>query len=217
EAYGLADAIAKLTGWLKVRPKSWDLCLLLGNLHVQADQVSQGIEIYRKALGFADKANQKVEATVRIGGAYYRLGKLREAEKAYLAALKIVPNHAPTLNNLAYLYVNDMNQPAKALPHSALAFKQMPYDRNILDTYGWVLAALGDYGKAERSLNRSLQMGRPMPPSLYHLGWVYEKTGRVTQAHLRYQQALKLLADGKDDRLRQAVNKALERLKKRKG
>ena len=217
QAYGLADAIAKLTGWLKVRPKSWDVCLLLGNLHVQANQASQGIEMYRKAIEFADKAYQKAVATARIGGAYHGLGKFREAEKAYLAVLKVDPNHVPTLNNLAYLYVNEMNQPAKALPHSALAFKRMPYDQNILDTYGWVLAALGDYGKAERYLNRSLQMGRPMPPSLYHLGWVYEKTGRVTQAHLRYQQALKLLADGKDDRLRQAVNKALERLKKQKG
>lgn len=217
ETYGLADSIAKLTGWLKVRPKSWDICILLGNLHVQADQASQGIQMYRKAIGFADKVYHKAEAMVRMGEAYYGLGKFREAEEAYLAALKIAPNHAPTLNNLAYLYVNDMNQPAKALPHSALAFKQMPYDRYVLDTYGWVLAALGDYGKAERYLNRALQAGGPIPPSLYHLGWVYEKTGRVTQARLRYQQALKLLADGKDDRLRQAVNKALERLKKRKG
>ncbi len=214
EAYGLPDAIKKLAGWLTVRPRGWDIYLLLGNLQIEAKQVQQGINTYEKAFGFAQKPFQKAEAKARMGAAYYGLGKFPDAEKTYLEALKIAPNHAATLNNLAYLYVNDMNQPAKALPYATRAFKQMSNDRNILDTYGWVLAKQGDYAKAEQILNRSLQMGTPTPPNLYHLGWVHEKTGRVTQATMRYQQALKALADGKNDRLRKAINDGLERLKK---
>ncbi len=214
EAYGLTDAIVKLTGWLTVRPRSWDICLLLGNLQVQAKQTSQGIKSYENAFEFARQPSQKAEAKARIGTAYYKLGKFADAEKGFLEALKIAPKHAATLNNLAYLYVNDMKQPAKAQPYATRAFKRLPNDQNVLDTYGWVLAKLGEYAKAEQLLNRALQMGTATPGNLYHLGWVHEKTGRVKQATMRYQQALKLLADDEDKRLRQTVTKALERLKK---
>jgi tetratricopeptide (TPR) repeat protein len=214
ETYGLEDAIKKLSGWLPVRPKSRDIHLLLGDLHVQANQAQEGIKMYVKAFELADKPVQKAETRVRMGLVYHKYGKFPEAEKSYLAALKIIPNHSATLNNLAYLYVSQLNQPAKALQYAERAFKRKPNDRNILDTYGWVLAALGQYNKAERFLNRSLQMGEAMAPNLYHLGWVHEKTGRVTQAALRYQQALKLLADSKDAQLQKAVKEALERIKK---
>ncbi len=214
ETYGLTDSIVKLTGWLTARPKSRDFHLLLGDLHVQANQATEAIKMYVKAFELADKPVQKAETRVRMGLLYHRYGKFPEAEKSYLEALKIIPNHSTTLNNLAYLYVSQMNQPAKALQYAERAFKQKPNDRNILDTYGWVLAALKQYDKAERFLNRSLQMGEALAPNLYHLGWVHEKTGRVTQAALRYQQALKLLADSKDTQLQKAVKEALERIKK---
>ena len=148
---------------------------------------------------------------------YSTLGKHQQAEQAYLAVLTQQPDDTQALNNLAYLYTNDMEQPAKALPHAQRALTLARNDPNVLDTLGWTLARMGQMDTARKTLLRAIQAGAGMPASCYHMGWSYEKdpAGRLEQAIGYYRMGLHLVSPGRQDPLRQLLEQGVERVSQR--
>lgn len=225
-AYGGESAIAKLTDWARRRPDEWLVVALLGDLHAGAGadpdanltpaqkqaHRSKAITTYQAARRMAKKPPEIAVMDRRLGRAYYADRKYPQAEQAYLAALKVLPNDISSLNNLAYMYANELNQPAKALPHAEKALKFMPRDANILDTYGWVLAKLKKYPEAEKKLEQSIRYKADLPANRYHLGWVYEQTGRIQAAKNQYRLGMELVRQRKNDPLRKTLQEALRRV-----
>jgi tetratricopeptide (TPR) repeat protein len=125
------------------------------------------------------------------------------------------------MNNLAYLYVDDLDDPNGALVWAKKAYRLQP-DFNVLDTYGWVLARLGgqqsDPGKKQDLLNQARQvLERSMElqktsANRYHCGWVMEQQGQKDKALRLYQQAFADVRDKKSDPLYEPLKKAIDRL-----
>jgi len=216
EAYGLSKSLEKLTQWTGERAGNWRLYLILGVLQAEADSVQESIKVLRTARQLAGK-NELAAALAdrQLGASYYRLRKFSEAEAAYTASLKTRPDDPQVLNNLAYLYTNDLNQPKKALPYAAEATRQMPNNAKVLDTFGWTLARIGKLADAERALVRAVQLERPLAASRYHLGWVYEQLGRLEEALKQYRQGYEMVRSNTDDPLHGPVKEALERVREK--
>ncbi|MGA2265330.1 MAG: tetratricopeptide repeat protein [Phycisphaerae bacterium] len=214
QAVGVNAAISKVTGWLKTGGDNTLLYLLLGMLYDNAKDYPKAAEALTKASSIAANPADKAVAERELGMTYYQMQKFTEAENSYLASLKDNGNDSATLNNLAYMYVSDMDQPAKAKPYAAQAAKIVPDSAEVLDTYGWVLAKTGDYVSAEKELLRAFQLSRvPVSSALiqYHLGWVCEQTRRAGEAVQHYRQSLEILHNP-DDPLAKDISKALERV-----
>jgi Tfp pilus assembly protein PilF len=142
-----------------------------------------------------------------------RADLLAISEKAYLESLSVAPDNNDALNNLAYLYVEYLNQPDKAFPYAQRAYILSPGVANVADTYGWVLAKLKRYDKAIDVLEQVIEVPEGNPAFRYHLGWVYEQTGQRDKARGQYESALTATTDDKAP-LYDLLKKAIERVKK---
>ena len=214
-AYGLAGATAKFDAWLAARPGDWQLCLMLGVLHGQAEHYAESVETLLKARSLATSPDQRFLTEKYLGTHYYQLRNFGEAEKAYLASLKINPADVQSLNNLAYMYTNDLGQAQKALPYAAAAARRLPSNARVLDTYGWTLAKLDKLDEAEQYLIRAVQLEAPLAASRYHLGWVYEKMKRFDEALKQYRQGFEMVRTKTKDPLHEVLKKALERVRQK--
>lgn len=94
--------------------------------------------------------------------------RYEEARKIYEDMLKLDPDHLLSLNNLAYLLMNDMNDPQAALPYSERAAQLSPNDGSVLDTLGWNHVLLKNYDDAVARLRQAMQIKEDMAAIHYH-------------------------------------------------
>ena len=213
ESFGRDKAIARLPEW-RGRPKEWQLHHVLAGLHRGAENLPKAAKALVKARGLTeDKSVDRARMETELGMTYYRMGRHAEAEKAYLAALPIMPNDASLLNNIAYLYAVDLKCPADALPYAEKAYARAPGSVNVLDTYGWVLALLKRYGEAEEYLTQAAELPNTVPVARYHLGVVHQRQGKPAEALKQYKLALEMVAEkpGEKD-LREKLSAAIKQI-----
>jgi tetratricopeptide (TPR) repeat protein len=216
DAYGAANAPAKFDAWLAGdQAKNWRLYLVLGVLYGEANDPAKALEALSKARELANDPLARFLAWRHLGATWYAIGKFAETEKAYLECIKIRDDDVQVLNNLAYLYTNDMNQPRKGLPLAEKAAQLSPDNARVLDTYGWTLAKLDKMSDAEGALVRAVQLEAPLAVSRYHLGWIYEHTGRLEDALKQYRQGFEMVRTNKDDSLYVTLKEAVERVTKK--
>ena len=143
---------------------------------------------------------------------YYQTGQFDQAERTYLKVLDVSPEDVTTLNNLSFLYSNELNKPDRALPYAKKAIERAPFNSDVLDTYGWTLAKLGQYDQAEIFLARAVQLGQASPMVRYHLGWTYEQIGRLGDSQRQYQSGLDILRNRPDEQAELLLKEAIERV-----
>jgi tetratricopeptide (TPR) repeat protein len=207
EAYGPKAAIDRMVARAKQRPNDWHLAVLVGGLCTAAvadpeakltaaernKYLKLSIESYTTSITKTKNSGEVAVLSNRLGKCYYDMGQPREAEKAYKKCLEIQPDNNAALNNLAYLYVDDLNEPKKALPYVQKVIRLRPQDPNVLDTYGWVMGKLKRYGDAKKYLQRSIERDPELAACRYHLGWVFEQTEDRKQAMKHYRLGLELV------------------------
>jgi tetratricopeptide (TPR) repeat protein len=221
--------LSKLVDWAKSRPNDMPAFYFLGNIADDAGDFDLAEQTFNQMAKLAKTPADKLQITGLLGSTYYQRHEqnrsekdyLAKAEKCFLDVIKESPKDVKSLNNLAYLYVDDYNDPAKAMPYAELAAKIQP-DSNVLDTYGWILANQADrqansqdrqngLDQAKGILERSVQLDSATA-NRYHLGWVYEKVGRSEEALKLYRQVFENVRDKKTDPLYEPIKKAVERL-----
>ena len=193
-SYGLEAARKKVAAWgEKYRANDWRVCGLLGEWSASAGDASGAETLLLKAQRLAVKTADKVRAQIILGDFYSKEKRLSESERAYKKALEIDPNDTMVANNLAYLYVAKLNDPAKALPFAITAAETLPNNADVLDTYGWTLAKLKRYEDALQYLRESVQLDDTQVANRFHLGWTLEQTGRLTDAMREYRKGLDIV------------------------
>jgi len=124
-------------------------------------------DIYRARSDY-DAARQQYEAVTRLDpyayNNYYRLGlvdqlleRLQEAAAAYLKALDLKPEDAPSNMSLGTVYYA-LNQPQEALKYAERAVKYDPKSSAAWVNFGLVLDATEDYPRAEDAYRKSLDL-----------------------------------------------------------
>jgi Flp pilus assembly protein TadD len=213
-------AIAILRTVLARRPTAHDVptMTLLGALYNKAGNFTGAVDMLTQA---ASRATDPAETNAihrELGAAYVQTHQFAQAERAYLAALGADGNDPASLNNLADLYVNDLDQPDKALPYAAKAAQLAPDNGSILDTLGWALARTGSSDEAAKHLAKALKLvTNPISVAhvQYHLGWIDEQAGRRTKAARHYRQGLDALKGRQDHPAYALLSEALHRVQRR--
>jgi tetratricopeptide (TPR) repeat protein len=202
-SFGDVDAFAReAASWIQQRP---DEPVLLASVAQQLLQ-SGATQHYQTAKAYAQQAAQaaknnrvRADAYILLGQLCYNLQEYEDSAEAYRRGLQEAPGDVPALNNLAYVYAEQLGKPDQALPYARRAARLMPDNARILDTYGWTLAQAGQYTEAIEPMSRAVELAPDEAKALllYHQGFVYEKLRQWPNAKRAYERALaqEIIAD----------------------
>lgn len=147
------------------------------------------------ALAALETAHKKLPEDALLTAALAsRLAKVDQAERAaalYEELIKSAHGDAAALNNLAMLYTDRLDDPARgvALAEQAYALAQAPA---VMDTLGWALLQRGAPKDLKRAHTLLLSASQSLtsPTSKYHLGAVLIAIGKQDQGKQIVRQAL---------------------------
>jgi tetratricopeptide (TPR) repeat protein len=122
---------------------------------------------------------------------YYATQQLDQAEEYYRKALKLKPDAAETLNNLAYLLAEQNRKIEEATAMAQTAVKLEPNNASYLDTLGWLHYRAGNLDQALNILLKSAQIAPGQGEILMHIGVVYLDKGEFSTALDYLKQAQK--------------------------
>ena len=134
-----------------------------------------------------------------LADAQARTGNFAAARRAYEGALKLRPNDAEALNNLANVLLR-LKDPG-ALKFAENALEQSPKNPLLLDTAGWANHIAGNKDRA-LALLRDARLREPGNPEIrYHLAAVLAQAGRKAEAKEELEAAMRVNAtfDGNQD------------------
>ncbi len=221
-AFGLDAALKKLQERLAAAPNDAVVRFSLSML-----QLRQADEMERK--GRRDEANALREQVARAlqetaavvkedpvrlellraqAQVVYTLKRYEETVKLYKQMLDIAPEDLVALNNLAYMLMTDMNQPKESLQYAKKAAELAPFNANVLDTYGWNLAMLGQYTEALGPLGIAIDAEPDNAAVLYHRAATYHKISKLPDQ--KPEQQTVALARAKDE-ARRAYDAAVKK------
>ncbi len=123
-----------------------------------------------------------IQARIALAAIYETVGRIAEAQKMCEKVLEINPDFAPAANNLAWLLLQQGQDPDRALNLAKKAKAQLPDDPSIADTLGLALIVNGHYAKAVSELRDAAEKAPRNPTVFYHLGLAYWKNGENDQA-----------------------------------
>ncbi len=215
-AYGLEDGSNKMLLWAEDREfeegreGDWQIYTIIAVMDTDAGEYDRALELLDKAMAFTIEPEEKASVMHLTGQAYYAKGDYANSAASYERALEFNPT-AVTRNNLAYVYVDRLDDPESALPHAELAAELQPMSPEVLDTLAWTLTKLKRYDPAVRYFNKSLNL-TPLPVTRYHLAYTLERMGRVTASQQQAQAALLMLQTQPDPVLAEKIRELLDRL-----
>jgi len=131
--------------------------------------------------------------------------------------LKLQPDNATAMNNLAFLLADNNMQIDKAVEYSRRAFQASPGEPTFLDTHAYALYRAGQFTQAERYLRQAIQLyerSNTLPPwDVYkHLGMALQGQKKNKEARTAFEKALEL---GKEipEKERSSLEKMIQSLK----
>jgi Flp pilus assembly protein TadD len=131
-----------------------------------------------------------IQAYMTLGTIYERQNKNVEARNMYEKALEIKSDFAPAANNLAWLLLQENEDPDRALDLAKIAKEQLPDDPNVADTLGLAWLHKGIYTAAIAELSEAVEKLPENQTVQYHLGLALWKNGEKEQAIEALERAL---------------------------
>ncbi len=211
--------LASAAGWVEKRPDDPVLLTTIAGAIVNAptskEHSRQAKAYLETALAQTQDANLRATAQAILGQTWYNLGQYTKSRDAYLAALQVQPDNITALNNLAYVYAENLDDPSRALPFARRAARIEPENPSILDTYAWTLARTGRYEEALAPMEQAVRLAAESSAGLleYHLGYIHEQLGHLRSAQRTYQSALQ--RESTDAETREKIQQGLSRVQAR--
>jgi putative PEP-CTERM system TPR-repeat lipoprotein len=123
-----------------------------------------------------------------LAGAYLAKQQYDLAVKQYQAVLAQHPDHAATLNNIAWIYQQKKN-PA-ALEYAERAYQHAPDSPAIMDTLGWILVEQGEAERGVSLLKKAVSSAPEAAEIRYHYAIGLHRTGDNAGARKELEQLL---------------------------
>ncbi|MDP6786901.1 MAG: tetratricopeptide repeat protein [Rhodospirillales bacterium] len=187
------EAIALLDAMGAERPDRPEPFINLGDIQRNHDRMEEAVKAYDEAvkrIGALERRHWSLLYTRGI--ALERSKQWARAEADFLAALEFEPEQPYVLNYLGYSWVDQGVHLERAQKMIERAVELRPNDGYIVDSLGWVLYRLGNFGGAVRELERAVEL-RPEDPIINdHLGDAYWRVGRRQEARFQWRRSLSL-------------------------
>jgi tetratricopeptide (TPR) repeat protein len=142
---------------------------------------------------------------------YQKSGDAEQARVAYEEAVKYNAQDPVSLNNLAYLLSDELDNPQLALPYArqaALLSERAP----VLDTLGWIYVKLGQCQEGVAELTRAVQADDFLCVARHHLGEAYRQCGDFETAGNVLRAAAQCARRAGDTELFEQINASMERV-----
>ncbi|MBN1291460.1 MAG: tetratricopeptide repeat protein [Candidatus Latescibacteria bacterium] len=165
------------------------LKLVEANLYLDLKRYDDAIAIL-EWLSTSDPEN--IHFMIRLSLAYDVSKQFNKAEDVLLKVLKINPDHALALNNLAYMYMENETNINKAITMVKRALVLDPNNGAYLDTLGWGYYKKGDYKEARKHVENALKIADIQDKGVIfeHLGDIMLKLGNKKEAAEAYNNAI---------------------------
>lgn len=167
-----------------------DVYLRLGEVYRRARDYNNSVQALQKAQ-VALPENVQVLSTLAL--VFEASNRHNEARQAYAATLKLDPNNAVALNNLAFLLAETGTKEEidDALTKAQRAKQLLPNLLEISDTLGWIYLKK-DLAENAIDIFKDLVSKEPNISTYhYHLGMAYKQKGDKTKALDQLREALK--------------------------
>ncbi|MBI3312422.1 MAG: tetratricopeptide repeat protein [Candidatus Omnitrophica bacterium] len=168
--------------------------MVLGMAYESGRQFEAAEEAYGQA---ARSAPQAVEPLLHLIALLHREGKLEEAQQAGQKALEIEPDHPEVLNSLGFLYADMGIHLEEAVKLIERALSQDPRNAAYLDSLGWAYFKMDRLDEAIPLLEEAVRLDAD-GEILDHLGQVYWKAGKESEAEAAFKRGLVLETKDQD-------------------
>jgi tetratricopeptide (TPR) repeat protein len=152
----------------------------------------EAIEFLQSGLAYTteEETDLRLQMHILLGDLYHQQENHLLSDKNYSDALKIQPSNALVLNNFAY-YLGLRNQELdRALGMSRRALEIEPDNASYLDTYAWVLYAMGRYADALEPMTKALSLSPENATMLDHYGDILYQNNQTEAAKAQWAKAL---------------------------
>jgi tetratricopeptide (TPR) repeat protein len=194
----LDKAIAILDSLNSKYPNSIEALVTKADFLRIHSRFEEAVKVYTLALNQAGEIkNAYWPVYFARGSCYERLGRWNDAEADLQQALELKPDQPDVLNYLAYGWLERNQNMTQARDMIETAFKARPDDAEIVDSMGWALYLNGEYASAARYLEKAVELLPGDPTVNDHLGDVYWRIGRKTEARFQWERSLTFSPDEK--------------------
>ena len=188
------DEVMRLCqGGVESTPQVLEFHFYLGISYLSTDHPAEALAAARGGIAqvATDSDSQLVSDLYALAGdASHTLGLRDSCYQAYEAALRYNPDNMPVLNNYAYYLSEEGVNLERAEEMSHRTVEAQPDNATYLDTYAWILYALGRYTQARIYIDQAMQHGGTEEPVLLeHCGDIYYRSGDAAGALSYWQQA----------------------------
>lgn len=159
-------------------------------LHATLVAAGRAPEASRFADGWLKDHPQDHAFRFHLGDAALAAGDMAQAEARYLDVLKVQPEHALALNNVAWLKMKQ-NKPG-ALEYAERAVKVAPNQVPLMDTLAMVLSAAGQHARAVEVQKQVVAKAPQLPGFRLNLAKIYVAAGDKVQARQELTELAKL-------------------------
>ena len=162
---------------------------LLAQLYLNSGQDQKALDTLNAML----ETNPKdTTALMLIGVVQSNLKNYQGAADAYEKLLAINPQYSPALNNLAWLYSDNLGDLDKAYDLAQRARQLLPADPSTADTLGWVLFKKGQYPSALKLFQESADKLSDNAEVQFHVGITHYMLADEDASRAAFQRALDL-------------------------
>ncbi len=160
--------------------------LMLARLYAADNENEKALADLSAALA---KKPDDVESLMLMGMIYNAGKDYDHARQAYEKLLAVAPDNDKALNNLAYLYAQNLGQLDKGYQLARHALDLNSTNSSTADTLGWILYQQGQYSSALSLLQGSAAKLDADPDAQYHLGMTCYAMGDEANARAALEHA----------------------------
>jgi tetratricopeptide (TPR) repeat protein len=189
------DAIKLSQELVDKDPKAADLLFLMGEAYRRKGDLNSAIDYFRRS---SVAAPNDIAPLIQLALLMEGTGKRDQAKPIYEQILKLRPDQAIALNNLAFIKAEEGTDLDQALTMAQKALQQAPTSTDVADTLGWIYIKKNVSDEAVRLYKDLINKDPNNALFHYHFAMALIQKGDRSQAKSELQKAL-TLKPSKDD------------------
>jgi tetratricopeptide (TPR) repeat protein len=183
------DATEHLGRAIALNPKQPEAYIVQGLAYLQQEAYDKSAEVFQDGI----RNNPKnADLHFNLGTAYDKLNRFDDVVREMEAAIRQDPHHADALNYLGYSYAERGIKIDQALSLTKQAVALKPDNGYYVDSLGWAFFKSGLLAEALTELKRAAALVGDDPVIYEHLGDIYAKQQRLSDAREAWLHALEL-------------------------
>ena len=182
------EAIATFKALLEKQPTSADLMFRLAETYRRKGDINVAADMFRKS---SQAAPNSTLPLLQLGLILETIGPADQAKAVYEQILKLDPNNAVSLNNLAYRKAEEGQDLDSALAMAQRARQLQPNSNAMADTLGWIYIKKNLSSDAERIFKDLVEKDPASSTFHYHYGLALKQKGDKSSARREFESALK--------------------------